>query len=273
MSNVLKTILNIISRKEVYGVIVTIAVSYFVFRTMTILLEETINNGKDSYERKKRTTITRLFKNIAKYVILVIDMLTILSIYGVNVKGMVAGLGITATIIGLALQDTLKDIINGINLILENYYIVGDIVDYNGFIGEVIEFGLKSTKIKSFNGEVLNVANRNLLEIKNISAKEQIVTINIPLPYEEKVSDMEKLINKKILPKVQEVENVSSSSVEYLGVNELAENCVNYLIRFKCKRDKHYQAKRDANRIILLELEKAQVSVPYPQVEVHNNEK
>ena len=40
---------------------------------------------------------------------------------GVNVKGMVAGLGITATIIGLALQDTLKDIINGINLILENY--------------------------------------------------------------------------------------------------------------------------------------------------------
>ena len=84
---------------------------------------------------------------------------------------------------------------------------------------------------------------------------------------------MEKLINKKILPKVQEVENVSSSSVEYLGVNELAENCVNYLIRFKCKRDKHYQAKRDANRIILLELEKAQVSVPYPQVEVHNNEK
>ena len=273
MSNIIKRLLNIISRKEVYGVIVTIAISYFIYRTLTILLEETIINGKDSYERKKRTTITKLFKNIAKYVLFAIDILTILSIYGVNVKGMVAGLGITATIIGLALQDTLKDIINGINLILENYYIVGDIVDYNGFVGEVIEFGLKSTKIKSFNGEVLNIANRNLLEIKNISTKEQIVTINIPLPYEEKVSDMEKLITKKILPGIQEIENVSSTSVEYLGVNELGQNSINYLIRFKCKRDKHYQAKRDANRLILLELEKAKVSVPYPQVEVHNHEK
>ncbi len=270
MSNKLKNILNIISRKEVYGVIVTIAISYFIYKTITIILEETINNGKDSYDRKKRTTITRLFKNVIKYIIILTDILTILSIYGENVKGMVAGLGITATIFGLALQDTLKDIINGINIILENYYIVGDIVEYNGFTGEVIELGLKTTKIKGFSGEVFNISNRNIMEIKNISAKEQIVMINIPLPYEEKVSDMEKLITEKIIPKIAQIKNVTQNSVAYLGVSELADSSINYMIRFKCKRDEHYQAKRDANGIILKELEKAKISVPYPQVEVHN---
>ena len=45
------------------------------------------------------------------------------------------------------LQDALKDIIMGCNIILDNYFVVGDIVTYNGFTGEVVEFGLKNTKI------------------------------------------------------------------------------------------------------------------------------
>ena len=41
---------------------------------------------------------------------------------------------------------------------------------------------------------------------------------------------MEKLINKKIIPKIAEINNVNSLSVEYLGINEMAENSINYLI-------------------------------------------
>jgi len=153
MIDFLKIILNIITKKEVYGIIVTASIAYFIYRTVSIILEEVINYGKTNYEKKKRKTITKLFQNIAKYLILLIATLAILSIYGINVAGMVAGLGITATIIGLALQDTFKDIINGINIIVENYFIVGDYVDYNGFVGEITEFGLKSTKIKNANGD------------------------------------------------------------------------------------------------------------------------
>jgi len=194
MIEFLKVILNIITKKEVYGVIVTLAIAYFVYRTSTIILDEVINYGKNNYEKKKRKTITKLFKNIVKYLILMIAVLTILSIYGVNVGGMVAGLGITATIIGLALQDTFKDIINGINIIVENYFIVGDIIEYDTFTGEVIEFGLKSTKIKNAKGEVKIVANRNIMEIKNLSQESQTIQINIPLPYEE---DVEKTVYER----------------------------------------------------------------------------
>lgn len=269
MIDCLKIILNIITRKEVYGVIVTLAVSYFTYRTIAIILEEAINYGKDHYEKKKRRTVTTLFQNIAKYIILIMTILIILSIYGVNVKGMVAGIGIAGTIIGLALQDTFKDIINGISIITENYFIVGDIVEYNTFTGEIIEFGLKSTKIKNINGEVLIIANRNILEIKNMSQKEQSVVINIPLPYEEPVEKMEKIITENIIPKLQEIENVNKETVMYLGINELADSCIKYLVKFNCKRETHWQAKRDANKIVLTELTKKSISIPYPQLEVH----
>ena len=262
-------VVDYISRKEVYGVIVTIAFSYFIYKTISFVLEESINKGKTSYERKKRTTITRLFKNVIKYTICIIAILTILSIYGVNVKAMVAGLGITATIIGLALQDTLKDIISGINIILDNYFIVGDIITYDDFTGEIIEFGLKSTKIKNANEEVLIIANRNIKEIKNLSQKEHKVAIKVSLPYEAPIDKVEKIIDDKILPKINVVSNVIHGSAEYLGIEELANSAVVYLIRFSCRRETHWQAKRDANKIILQEFNKENIHIPYPQLEVH----
>jgi len=54
MIDFLKLLLNIISKKEVYGVVVTFAVAYFIYRTVSIILEEVINYGKNNYEKKKR---------------------------------------------------------------------------------------------------------------------------------------------------------------------------------------------------------------------------
>lgn len=269
MIEFLKVVLNIITKKEVYGVVITLAVSYFVYKTVAIILEEIINHNKVGYERKKRTTITNLFKNVIKYFMILVAILIILSIYGVNVKGLVAGLGIAGTIIGLALQDTFKDIINGISIIAENYFVVGDMVSYNGFIGEVYEFGLKTTKIKNVSGEIMVIANRNILEINNLSQKEQNVLYNICLPYEQPVDRIEKIIEKNIIPEFKKIENINVDSVSYLGVNELADSCVKYLISFSCKRDKHWQAKRDANKIVLVEFGKHNISIPYHQLEVH----
>lgn len=93
MIDILKEILNIITKKEVYGVIVTLAVSYFLYRTATIILNEIINYGQNHYERKKRRTVTNLFQNIIKYIILIFAVLAIFSIYGVNIGGIVASLG------------------------------------------------------------------------------------------------------------------------------------------------------------------------------------
>jgi small conductance mechanosensitive channel len=265
----IKTIINFFTKKEVYSIIATLAVSYFIYKTLTIILEEIINTGKNSYDKKKKTTITKLFENVAKSIIVLMDVLIILSIFGFNVKGMVAGLGITATIIGLALQDTLKDIINGVHIISENYFIVGDIVQFNTFTGTVIEFSLKSTKIRNACGEVLTIANRNIMEVKNLSQKEHIIYYDIPCPYEVPVDKVEKVIKTGILPKIKKLDNVDETSVNYLGVNDLSDSCVKYLISFQCKRDTFWGVKREVNSIVLKELNKNNISVPYPQLEVH----
>lgn len=266
----LDKIYDFICKKEVYGSIITILIAITIHNVITYILIKSINHGKDSYEIKKRKTITNLFRNISKFVIAVIAILAILNLYGFNIKTFVAGLGITATIIGLALQDTFKDIINGINIILQNFFVVGDTVEYNGFTGEIISFDLKCTKIMNFKNEILVVSNRNIMEIKNLSEREQKVWIDIPVRYEEDIEKVEKIITDNILPKIEENDYAIKNSANYLGVSELADSCVKYAINFSCKREKQWTVKRNAYKIILSEFNKAKISIPYPQLEVHN---
>ena len=271
MKNTFEALLDFFTKKEVYGVIIILAISYFIYHTIVIFLESKIDNSVlNTYETKKKTTVNILIRKILRYVFFIIALLAILNLYGVNIKSMVAGIGIITTIIGLALQDTLKDIINGIHIITENYFIVGDIVRYNGFTGTVIEFGLKSTKIKNHAGETLMVNNRNIYEIVNVSQQNQNVQLELNIAYEEDVDKVEKVINEKILPEINKIESVKDNSPIYLGINELSESCVKYLIQYRCNRDSQWRTKREALKIVKKELNKANIKIPYPQVEVHS---
>lgn len=167
-----------------YGPIIVILGAIFIYSVISIVLNKATIRGKTEYERKKRKTVILLFQNITKYVCLIFAILMILNIYGVNTSSIIAGLGIASVVIGLALQDALKDIISGINIIMDNYYVVGDYVKYGDFTGIITSFGLKSTKIKDFNGNVLNIANRNIDKIINISQERHVIYLRVPTAYE-----------------------------------------------------------------------------------------
>lgn len=263
-------IVSLITKKEVYGFIVTVLIGIILYRITVIVLEKIVTAGKTEYERKKRRTIVELLKNVFKYIIAIIVILFILNLYGYDVKALVAGLGIIATVLGLALQDTLKDFIGGITIIIENYFVTGDIVEYNGFTGTVIELTLKSTKIKAVTGDVLVISNRNINEVVNLSQKTATVFVQIPIAYEEDVTSVEKIINSKILKEANKIEGVTKDSSKYHGVSKLDSSSVNYMISVDCKQDSRWKVERALLRIALLELNKNNIKIPYNQVEVHN---
>ena len=188
--------------------------------------------------------------------------------YGVDTKSLIASLGVAGVVLGLALQDTVKDLISGMMLIMENYLAVGDIVTYNNFTGEVIELGLRTTKIKGFDGEVMIVANRNIDTIINASQKKATLYINIPTAYEEKTLKVEQVLTQV----VEEAKNdkVIFPDSAYLGVNGLESNAVNYLIYVVCNQDDRYKVNREILKRVKLAYDKAKIKIPYEQVEVHH---
>lgn len=270
MDNVLKPLAAAFQNKMVYGPILTILIAYLIYNIVKSVLYKIEDPKKYSgYDLKRRKTVVDLITNFIKIFTIVIVLLVILNLFGINTTSIIASLGVASAVIGLAFQDTLKDVIGGINIIMDNYFIVGDIVKYNDFMGEVISFGFKVTKIKNLNNEVLTVANRNITQIINLSKEKAAVLIKVPIAYEEDIDKVEKVIDK-ILANISKVEYVDSKAVQYLGVDELCDSSVNLLIKFICERDKQWITKREALKIIKKELDNNGVKIPYQQIEVHN---
>ena len=262
--------INFIEQKQVYGPILTIIVAYIIYNIIKDTLKRIIIKGKkNGYEEKRRKTVIALINNFIKALIWIIVILIILNIYDINTTSVIASLGVASAVLGLAFQDTLKDVIAGITIILENYFIVGDYIKYNDFMGEVISFSFKSTKIRNFNNEIMTISNRNISEIINLSQEKAAIIINIPIAYEEDPDRVEEVISS-ILVKIAKDKDVLDDTCTYLGVNELDSSSVNYMIRFLSDHDKQWTTKRNALKIIKQELDKAGIKIPYNQIEVHN---
>ena len=170
-------IITFLKTKEFLGVVIIVILILIGFKILNVLVNKSINRSKTALERKRKQTVYNLIKNVIKYLVFAIAIIIILDLYGINVTSLVASLGVASAVGALALQDTLKDIISGTTIIMDNYYVVGDYVQYGDFFGQVIELGLKSTKIEDFDGRVLSVANRNIDSIINLSQKTASVMI------------------------------------------------------------------------------------------------
>ena len=139
---------------------------------------------------------------------------------------------------------------------------------YNDFTGEVIELGLRTTKIKGFDGEVMIVANRNIDTIINASQKKATLYINIPTAYEESVEKVEKVLTQVI--EQAKNDKVVFPDSAYLGVNGLESSKVNYLIYVVCNQDDRYKVNREILKRVKLAYDQNKIKIPYEQLEVHH---
>ena len=257
-----------IVNKEICISIVIVISAIIIYFILKKFIKKIIDNQeKNKKMSRKRKTYARLFSSILKYLMIILVILAVLQVNGVNVTSLVAGLGLASAIVGLALQDALKDVVMGVNIIIDDYFSVGDVLKINDVEGKVIEVGLKTTKMKDVNtNDIFVIANRNIGEALRLSNQ---LDIDIPLPYEEKVVEMEKILHGA-MNKIMKLEHVTN--IEYRGLKEFGDSAIYYKLRLYCKPDYKAQTKRDANRIIKLELDENGIAIPYMQVDVHNVE-
>ena len=265
----MQKILDFILKKQVYGTLIIILASIIIYKVFIVLVDKLISKSKSDLDRKKKRTVIELIKNIGKYAIILLAVIFVLDLYGIKVTSLIASLGVASAVGALALQDTLKDIISGTSIIMDNYYIVGDYVKYKNFTGTVIQLGLRSTKIMDFDGQVYTIANRNIDEIINLSQKTASSLIIIPTAYEEKLEKVEKILNE-VVEEIKTWDTIDKDKTSYIGITELADSSVNYGIRYYCSPGKVWQYKRDALRLIKLKYDRNNIKIPYNQIEVHN---
>lgn len=151
--------------------------------------------------------IIRLLISVALFAIATI---VILDNMGVNVTGLIAGLGIGGIAIGLAAQGIFSDLFASLSIIFDRPFRVGETIKYDTSTATVERIGLKSTRLRSLNGELLVISNTNLLskEITNFAhLHRRRITFRIGVIYQttpEMLRDLPALLEEQVVAGGQE---------------------------------------------------------------------
>lgn len=134
-------------------------------------------------DEKRKGTIQTVVASVLRYVALIIILISAISPF-VNVSKMLAGAGVLGVIIGFGAQSIIKDVLTGFFMIYERQIRHGDTVIVNGkYQGTIEEIGIRTLKIRDFNGKVIYTPNGNIKDIQNFNEKHMRINERVVVSY------------------------------------------------------------------------------------------
>lgn len=216
---------------------------------------------------KRQKSIVNLISNFVRCFILFIALTIILEEFGIDTKSFIASLGVFSLVIGLALQDLLKDIISGFSIVFEGLYNIGDWIEISSFKGEVIATSLRTTRIRAYTGEVKIISNRNITELTNYSMDDSNTIVDVEVSYDSKLDKVDKVISE-MCNDFEKEEGVKK--VDILGLNEIGDSGLKFRLVVKSDYSNSIALSRKLKRKIVDTFNKNNISIPYKQVVIHN---
>ncbi|TNF06975.1 MAG: mechanosensitive ion channel family protein [Bacillota bacterium] len=255
------------------GRIITTLLVIFVSLSIMKISKVTLNQvgKKEGPFKKRKRTIAKVTNSIIKYILGLLMILIVLSIWGVNVVPALAGLGILGLVIGLGAQKFINDLISGFFIIFEHHFDVGDIIDVQGFKGEVTSIGLKTTKVRNWKGEVKIVNNGEISTLINYSINPSVAIVDFGIAYKEDIKKTTDILNLE-LPKMRlEFPNIIEDP-KVIGVINLAGSSVDLRVIAKTVNEQHYAIERAIRQRIKEILNEHNIEIPFPQIVIHQED-
>ena len=209
-------------------------------------------------------------KKITNIIIWLLGILFIISNLGYDISTLIAGLGIGGVAIALAVKDLLSNMFGGVTVVTDRPFKVKDRIKVGGIDGFVEELGVRSTKIRSFDGTLYIVPNAKMTDsiIENVSKeKARKVKMTIGLEYgtsNRKIEQAKKLIEKIVL-KNKATDDKCLAYFTSFGPSSLDILVIYYIKDLK----KILDTKDEINLKIKEALERARISMAFPTQTLH----
>jgi len=239
---------------------------FILLRVANVILEIW---GKDFAKKTKSNlddVLLPMFHKAVRVAFGIIGFMWVLKLWNIDIGPYLAGAGILGVVIGFGLQDSLKNIFGGITLLLDKTYQIGDKVQLeSGEVGTILDIGLRSTKMKTYDNEVIYIPNGYLANsrVKNYTRPSPKVRTGVEfgVVYGANVAQVRSLI-VRVLTDMDGVLKEPTPSVHFLSMGDSA-------LQFKAhfwveKWGQAYDKKLEATEVIYNALNKAKIGIPFP---------
>ena len=193
---------------------------------------------------RKTETMRSILISLLRYLVSVIVVVSILTVFGVNVKSILAMASIGGIIVGFAMQTIIKDILYGTLILAEGSIGVGDFVRINDMDGVIDSVSLRTTVIRNFNGNVYTIPNGEIRTITNMSINLKRAIVDIRCPYEENRNRLLEIISDEMETAVREIEGISGNA-DIMNICAFEPDAMIIRIAVECHVKDHWRIERE----------------------------
>ena len=227
-----ENIINTIVDKAIGVVLLTLL--FFILQRLSFFLLDRVYkqySKRYSMNESRLNTIKTLMHNIIQYTLGFFYVYSLLSVLGFPIGSLLAGAGIAGIAIGLGAQGFMNDIITGAFIIMEQQIDVGNYIRLPilGIEGTVMSFGIRTLQLKSSDGTLHYVPNRNITVISNTSRENMQVLVDVRINPNEGIEEMKHIIATVNQEFSQVHHEVIETPPSIFGVVDLGNN--NFAIR------------------------------------------
>jgi len=215
-----------------------------------------------------------LLKRIVRTAVFSLTALVILSFLGIDVSALIVSMGVAGAAIALAVKNTIENAVSGLLIMLDRPFRVGDRVKLSsGEVGDIFEIGLRSTKILTFDNNLVILPNSKLLDDKltNLSYPEPImrVIVDVGVSYG---SDIERV--KSIMESVaQNHPSVLSNPVPKAYFIKFNDSSLDFTLRGMVEKyTDAWDTENQLREMIYKAFAENNIEIPFPQVDINMRE-
>ena len=213
------------------------------------------------------TTFSRVLRSLVATVWISTGILTTLSIVGVELGPVLAGAGILGLTLSLASQNLIKDVINGLLILWEDQYAVGDVIQIGKASGLVESLNLRITQLRNSEGRLITIPNSSITVVENLSKDWSRVDLGITIAYDANV-DRAIAVVKQV---GEEMTNDPAwkdkipEPPDVLGVDDIGNNGITLRVWIKTLPLQQWNVAREFRRRLKRSLDDEGIAIGLPQ--------
>ena len=207
--------------------------------------------------RSEVRTMAGVIRATGLAIIGLIALLQALDSMGFNLAPLLASAGVAGIAIGLAAQNIVKDMFNGILFLVEGQFNVGDTVRLAGLTGTVESMTLRKTMVRDGDGTLYVIPNSQITTVANLSADFSVATVNVSVDFSVNPDEVTKLLTQIAMDirNSEEFKNIFLQDPQVLGVDAVKGSQVIFPVVFKTLATQQYGPMREFQRRVRLALE------------------
>ncbi len=247
--------------------LVTVAFVMGVIDLSTFMSQKLIESPQGGVDvSKKRRTLVPLTATVIKYSALFGGILIALHAVEVNVTPILAGVGILSLAVGFGAQTLVKDIINGLFILVEDSLAIGDVVNLRGTGGVVEAVNLRTIWLRDLQGSVHIIPNSQVETITNLTKEYAYYVLDVSVAYREDTDE--------VIAALREIDAEMRGDpafaadmlapIEILGVDRFTDSAVVIAARLKTKPIKQWSVGREFNRRMKKLFDVRGIEIPFP---------